>query len=522
MNLYKAGECLNYGLGRELMLGDKAEIKNYHLKVFVTYFGLVGYIKRDDISRIVDILIKDRNMQKVFVLLTNIIVKNLKEHFEFEDTDSLFNALNTIEIPYWVFRLVPDLFDVLPNAYYVDDRIYYIVNIADKYYFRSVDPNETSGVKLFRRIWDGPFNDDDFGCTISTNYSKILSYDENSKIFYLRSHSVYDLYCEYHVDTKQEHLKHYRCVGVLSKKYPVVFANGYLSVIVNNKIKNLKEKDFYENYCIKNDRIFVTMTSISQVAFKPYYLDVEGNRTEASYSEAKEYLIDSIDRDTMGQVFGSSQKFALKKTDILSFKVLNDCFCRDNLDLDETYILVYKRALEILKKYLSEDDDIVDILYAISDASKKLKKMISIHFMYAEGVARLEELHLAGKLKEVISDAKKLNEALLEGEEWDDKRLKGLNAIVGEGSCGQIGCFDIENGMLTRVTKGGIEKGQCIGNQLILPNAIESGIVSKNIENGIYEVQFNRELSEDEIDMILEEFSIDECFYHIIIDYKTA
>ena len=139
--LKKAGECLRYALGKELCMGEVDGVPN-HLNAFIVYMVLIGKFDRNSIGWIRYVNHRRESgtsdFQTFYRRLSNTIVKSLKKHFAFHDSESMFQALDEIVIPEWAFAESETIMNLLPDVYLVNDRLFFVIERNGGNYFKSV------------------------------------------------------------------------------------------------------------------------------------------------------------------------------------------------------------------------------------------------------------------------------------------------------------------------------------------------------------------------------------------------
>lgn len=536
MELRKAGECLSYGLGNELINNEDLSDKyNLNLKAFVTYFALMGYLSNDTVARIQKALEmevhKSYQRKNLFIQLSKPVIRDLKKKYVFNDFDQLIGELDNIEIPSWVFETKGVLLKLFPQVYLVHELLYYMVEDKGRYYFRCIHVNNIEDLLEFSRDFSVDFDIDmvpysEINHTISTRYSEIIGFNEETMTFYMRYRHADRMYVEYHADSKQEIIHRYRCFGVINNKFPVVEANNVLSLVVGNEIKKIKDIDIREDYEVKDGYIYAYPSYCVPTMFRPYVVTFDGARVEISQNEAAAYVIEKVKSDIRDfRRFSLHEEEEKLKTgeykeDIIFSLDYFDSFLTGRYDMEEDKeARIYHFIVKLLEVYLPTDKDVLDYFFLLSDVSKRLTKRRNIYFI-GEGLYwRLIELHLAGKLSCVIKDKYKLKKKLLQDVYWDDD---AINDIFGERILAEyVGYFSIANGMIEAQTEE-LDNAVCVGDMLFAKWLDRPGVVAYNLETGAYVIQYNRELADEEIQLILNTYHIVDVAYCISIDKNVS
>lgn len=523
----EAGECLSYALGNELIRGDeKINKHNYHLKAFITFFALKGYLTEDTIRKVQKLTKLEIKgivqLKNQFRELSKVLVKDLKKNFEFSDFTELITKLNKISIPNWVFEAKGTLFELLPQVYQVRDVIYYLTEVKGKYYFRCIHICEIDNVMNFEYDFFEDFDTDmvsyeETNHTISTKYSKVLGFNECTMTFYMKYRHSNKMYAEYHVDTKQEIVHYNKCYGVAENRLPIIDKGENLSVAVGNNIKKIKKRDIREEYVVKSGYIYVYPTYRVPSMFRPYILLIDGERMDISSQEAFDYVMERIDNDIYDFTSLMYEDEETLDASVFTLEYLDKLLDR-KYDLEENKdARRYHFIVKILKKYLPADEDVIDYFLLLSDASKRLEKEKDIKFIDDDLFWRLNELHLTNQLAAVIKNKEEFKKVLLQDAYWEEEITEDTYPLSISNE--YVGYFDIKNGKIISFVEK-IENAMCIGSMLLATWQDKPGIVAYNLDSGAYEIRYNRELNKNEVQGILEAYHIFDAAYCVSIDRK--
>lgn len=532
MEYRKAGECLSYGLGHELIRNeDPSDKHNPNLKAFVTDFALRGYLSKDTVARVGKVLDRDADnlsqKKNQFMQLSKLIVRDLKKKYEFNDFEQLVDVLNNIEIPSWVFKTKDILMELFPQVYLVHELLYYMIEDEDRYYFRCIHIRSVGDLLEFSQDFFEDFDTDtvpypETNHTISTRYSEILGFNEETMTFYMKYRHTNKMYVEYHADTKQEIIHRYRCFGVVNNKFPVIEIDNTISVVIGSEIKKIKEKDIHEDYEVKDSFIYVYPTYRIPTMFRPYILMLDGSRMEIPQNDAIAYVMEKVNDDIcdFGSPFLDDDEDKLKTGEYKENVVFSldyfDRFLTGRYDLEDyREARTYHFIVKLLAAYLPSDKDVLDYFFVLSDVSKRLTKDRSLRFIRNGVYWKLNELHLTGKLSSIINDKDKLKRKLLQDAYWEDD---SIDNDTYESDCAKyVGYFSIVKGRIV-AHKEEIRNAMCIGDMLFAKWLDRPGVVSYNLESGAYEIQYNRELTKEEVQLVLNAYHIVYAAYCVSVD----
>lgn len=517
MRVYKAGDCLSYAIGNELLEFSFGE----NMIAFVSYFVLKGFLDRnitDDVNQILsEVTDSDEEKKQQFLKLSKILVEGLKRKITFHNFDELHNELNKIMIPEWIFDNQQMVWKMFPQVFLVRDLIYYLVKGDEgRVYFRCIHVKKLRGAfDVDADFWseDEEFPFEETSRTISTKYAKILGFNEATMTFYLEFRYTNSLYAEYRLETNQEVIHHYHCYGIADNKFPVIRDGDKVSVVVRNKKIPIKEVVGCENYEIKEKHIYVSPTYGAM--FRPYRMLFSGERVEISYAEAVKYILENIRRDafdfSIKGFFWEKENNFMEQEDItLSLEYLEN-FLKEQYDLEENKeARIYYFIVQILKQYLPVEQDILDYFFLLGEVSKKMDEYYN--FLGEKIYWRLNELSLSGVLEENIKRLDQLRTVLLEDISDEDIPTEDEE---------YVGYFQFDNTGKMNWHRVKTDEAICIG-KMLLPEGGDGkkGIVAYDIENGIYEIRYNRMLEKNEIREILAKFQINRIPYSISVDKK--
>ena len=164
---------------------------------------------------------------------------------------------------------------------------------------------------------------------------------------------------------------------------------------------------------------------------------------------------------------------------------------------------MYHFIVKLLKGYLPPDKDVLDYFLMFSDVSKRRYKGVTSNFI-DEGIYwQLNEMHITGKLSRVIKDTY-----------WNDEMRKN---DIATGFTRYVGAFDFQGGKLIAMVEKE-DNARCIGDLLVANLDKKRGMVALNIETGAYEIQYIRELTSEEVNMIFSGFHIVDVAYRISVE----
>ena len=522
MVLYEAGDCLKYAMGRECESGFNGSdgFSPNHLSAFLVYFFLTNRIAVETIQRIEmekkRYKIGSRSFDLAYHAIFKYILTDLKRYYRFSSSEKLFDLLNEEKIPGWVFDLADVLIKMIPGVYLINDCLFDVVEEYGMSHFRCVP------VDKLPRSFDVASSDIlcEQGLTISNKYSEIFGYDPQRKVLFLKlKHSSF-AYAEYYLDEKTEIIHNYMCLG-LADTFPVILDEGNLSVVVGNTKKVIKKYDPFEIYLFMSGFIRVISKDRGKSFFKPYILKLDGSREETSYEDCAVFLVEKIDRDIkrgfdrlgfIDHMINHDYRYEKIKEGDIYFAFFESLF--DDVDqMKNKYGRLYIFILNLLKEYLPLDVDLLEYFYMFGDVSKHLwsdeRNILIDEALYR----RLNELHLSGKLGNVIHDIEGLKALLIEEDPGNDEKVEQYREQMTVHYDIKIGQFKFQDENIWYAV-GSQSDITIKANHLVIKEEIRkkdhAGMVSYNLLNGIYEVQYDRLMSKDEQYAVMDGFSISE------------
>lgn len=523
----RVGDFLKKGLSEEILNGEQAG--NYSsLKCAIITLVLKGYLKQEELKEIVALIDKANTLIDKEELLDEIIEflsNGLKKSFPFKSSEDFFEQLNEVEIPYSMLFAERYLWDIMSQAYVVDDSLYYIVKYNDINFFRQTKLYNLMGCNHFsyslfedsysdaEEVEDGPYGDN---YTISHSYNRILGFNPEKRVLYLQSSYLKESYTEYYIDTRQEEkVYHDYCYGVANNKYPIVKNRNKIALIMDDgSKKDIKEIKDYEEYEAKENYILVNRKDFSNRYFRPYRLYYSGEIDNAPYKYALKSLLSDISFDICYYACRRELLDFFKEHEFTLSNFL--LFFKENYEIVERlktgryyYILIEK-----LMKYFDDDQNCLDLFCEVLDIALRTKEgyKSAIGVEVCKAISNMEESGELNSCRNNVQEFKRIlgihipiNEKYKKKKE-EDKKAKLL-----------IGCFKEVDGEIV-ANKTTREFGKFYGNQLVPQRITEPGVVSYNKADKCFYIQYNRLLSDDELLQISDEFGLEDQACKVIVE----
>lgn len=493
----EAGDALRYAFFNELprVIADEEKYDYaFHFYTVMAYLYLNGIVEATSVLA-ADIAIRfnimNESVEKVIEKIAGILFPDFKEKLEFDDFDALAETLNQYIIPKWCFCIGYQICDsYVGDSVLCGDYLYYIAKSDGVSSLKKLNVNKINVNTVVR----------DEGMEVLDGFSDILAYDRKLHRIYLRYYNNEGSFCYFDIFNEDIVI----CEGSFFEWVDdvpfVVSGDGRLGMYIGESFYPLKEYYPYEKYNKRKDGFFITPSREYNRFFKPYYLNYDGRISKASDGECKEVLWNFIRRSfEMGVPFspisvgsiGDSNKIPIPGKLSMNgiMKTLDANISDEEKCSDKTYIIL-KSVFELLSKYISDDQDITELLYklyAVDCTWNKEKSSESIESIYDENLYRgfpSEKLYFM--LKELDITKKSENnslEKLLKEERYNDlfESLVGCKeeTISTSDAEKQIGTFSISSSEVSVKTMS-MDEGIYIGNQL-LPDSVfgmDEGIVT--------------------------------------------
>lgn len=513
MILDRVGECLQYGLTREVYIAGK-DCKFKYLKATLGYLILNGYIGRNEWSKLNSLYpfsdnVNEGDKKKQFEEILRFVMSRLKKKISFDTFEELIDKLNIFMMPEWMYKECDRIMFLLPDAYLVDDMLYFINPEDGSYCFElHSDENHKDDME------DDMENMRERCSTIlSHKYSQILGYNEEERVFYLSVKRIQNIYVEYHFDNGLEQVVHKKYIGIINNRYPVCEADGYLLIKAEGTWNRIKKSEAKEAYRVIGNKIFVTPKYRFPTMFVPYWMNPSGRVIEFSDQDAKTYLWRQIKNQFIP--FGKRDDSNEETDDYLTLDFM-EAFVSNNFDMNsDEYARLFFALIRLLKRYFPSDADMLQHFYVIMEVSNRYEEEVRNCRVSQSFFARLEELDSYDELRRYVYDLDAFRKMLLETVFWDDEKIKEA-----ERNCEpreKIGYFTIRRDKVKAFVHD-INDGVCMGSLMIMPGIHKKGVVAYNMEKQMYEIQYCRLINPKEMQEIVKEFNLQTKQYRVIIE----
>lgn len=513
MKLDKVGDCLRYGLTREIFV-NRRDFECKYLRAALVYLILYGYIAREDLPKIQALFPFEEgeaeNLRLRLERIVSFVMSKLKETIRFESLEELTKQLNEFEMPEWIYEDGGKLLQTLPDAYLVDDMFYYID--SEEGGLRCADCSGSEILKETKK---------DDSMILSHKYSHIMGFDVADGVFYLSVKGIKNVYAEYYVDSGQEMLIHKKCIGMIDGRTPIIEADGYLEMKAGGEWQYIKKTGIKEQYEVIRNKIYASPKHNFPTMFVPYWIHLNGEVRNVSYQEAKRYLWGQIQNEflpfsylkkmirNVGETESGKEENFFTLSFIREF-IDNNC----NPEKDECARRFYF-LVNTLAKYLPQDMDVLEYFYIIMEASNRYERKVNSGRLSEQLYWKIEEMDACDELGTYIYNLEEFRKKLLEAAYWDDERIEEEKIYCEPQD--KIGYFEICNGKV-RAYSVDINCGVCIGSLMIMPERPKRGIVAYNMEKQRFEIQYCRLMNPKEMQEIIKEFNLQAKQFCVMIE----
>ncbi|MBO6241546.1 MAG: hypothetical protein J6O61_12035 [Butyrivibrio sp.] len=509
----KLGNLLKTGLINEI--GSPNNSSTAAIREAVSYLYLWDYISADcyDSLRLFwesEGMPHKRSILDRFNDFSGVLLDELLEKFEVENFEELVEKLNCFTIPDWIGISLLWLDDILPEGHLLGDTLYFLGDRKDGG-CRDLLSICVNNIRNSYDITDSiSFIGSDFTGFLGVSRPDLL---------YLRSSEPGRFYI-YNSKTDNFEIIRGDFRFSLGASTAITTEGGNLMVRSIHGTSLICKTGDYESYEKAGSFIKVIPDMKATGFFQPYYLDIYGGRNEASDEEKRRFLWDflTFSSGPVGEDDGIGPLPEKMNVRYL-MESLNETFSPfDRCNSD--YLINLESLLMFMKSLLSEEHDLMDILYVLADIDRKLtapkRNFPSDDLLENLGVLRRNEKR---ELKESL-----LNIGKQESVEYLRKALlsDSYDTFYGEGkdkSDGLIGAFTCRGDALKVLTKH-VEEGMYIGDLSIMPviDGAVHGTVSYDARNDSFIVTSKEELAEIQRCRIVEAFNLQNSRKMFLVD----
>lgn len=258
--------------------------------------------------------------------------------------------------------------------------------------------------------------------------------------------------------------------------------------------------------------------------FKPYKIMIDGRREEYPYDEHASFLVGKIEEhmnDDMGMIqslFSGRNSVVIpdfvSKGQVISLDFLDKLI--EKYDLEDNRIArMYHFLNKLIEEYLPKETDVLDHYYMFADVSRRLNEDMGTEFIAEQLYWRMNELNLSGKLERVIHKVDALRDILLEDAYWDDESILNLKTER-DTSDGKVGYFELERTKM-RSYSVLLDEGIVVENSLVMKDSYLPGVVSFDLQSGMFEIRYTRILNKKERQKVLRTFMLEDnnCRFYV-------
>lgn len=517
MNEKRVGDCLEYALVDEFF---QEMYEDVYIKAVIMYLVLYGYIDRL-VQKEISILLlikegKKVKRDKIFDKIVKLLMKELKKKYKGCDFEQIIICLNVFVIPEWIFQNAAALEDIDGKEILINDMLYYIED--DPFpMLRVVNSCCFSDRKIFsREIADNH----DTCCgnyTISHMFSWIFGYDEQEKALYLQLKYDKNYFAKYFVNTGQTALVRGEGMGSVEDRPVIKKGRRIYIVLKGGEWKELKKEVAEEEYTICSDGILISPSVHNPSFFIPYLLNARGEKKEIDYTQKWIFAMQRIANEVypvrcqfeIHCPLNSANELTYEKLCITYLKeYMKYCKSHEGWDPNEKYA----RLIAFMELFFSGIEDLLDIILVLEEVSANMRqtseyvaineKLLDImEEWYRNGESiDFEASALRDRLYSQVGHSSSENKKFHSMQNWDDDDYN-LRGYVG------AFYFDGDNILHAKPRQRRTAKnvcGYCMGTN---PEEYP-GMVVFDRTQGLFKIQYDRMLTVNEINQVVDDFGL--------------
>ncbi len=436
----KLGDAFKYGMACELpkAFEVKSNDELKHFNASIAFMGVNNLLSKELILEVYKIvhthLDVGKSVPKTVGAISTAIFDELLKQYRFKNLGELLEILNSKIIPPWYFLKGKELLEKCgQGAFEHEGYLYYIAENQGQEAFSKIGVNtiiDNTDLDSFRRIRN-----------IGYGYERICGFDSNLKRVYLIKKNQPSFYYVY--DMLSDTFKVIKG-KLLTINEGIPFSinqDGYVVYMLGDEEHKVRQILPNEKYVVRDKYFFVRPNRIEKGCFYPYCVSFDGKVFPADIEDCRKIIWSEIqilaDCDDLNDNYYCDKK-------ALSIISIVDYF-RENNTGNKMYgdkpVLLFNEILAILQGYVSENEDITQLLYVLYDANIRLHSN-GENFPSEKLYWRIKEIQTSESnnetFKELLStkDYKGLNELLSEkgtDDKVDESPLLGTIFLTDDG-----------------------------------------------------------------------------------------
>ena len=522
----KLGDALRYGLIYEIL--DASDNSEVHLYGAISYLYLNGYIQNKTATSIYDSMrlkkiSNDNELKKIVKKISEKVFDDLRDSlelgFSYKSLEDFVEDLNKVSISYSYFVFGETLTEKSRCGMFLNEQTLYYIAMED-------ERTSLAKIKLVDLEQGVSLDMQAAKERLGYNYIKICGFDKGLRRVYLKGVGQEGLYHYYDMLTNLFVVCPAAFIDFKMNVPYVITNDGYFAMVQGDEVHKIRKYQTFEHYIARKNDFLVVPKDINTKAFLPYRVMFNGMVVSADAEACRRFIWKELEivvkLQSLSWLFSKGlldvndismpQKMTLDSI-IGTFK--NE-ISGDELCTNKSFILL-ESTFNILKGYISSDEDVTKLLYVLYDVNQQLNGEEMERFPSEKLYLRLKELNIRKnvELNKIFekNDFEELKKLILDGKTND-------NVNKEKDKEGLIGWFYLwESEMECHSFKrkyGTIVGNLIIGNPNIIGMKLDkvSGFVSYDCFEDCYYITCDRVLTPENQLTILCRFNLrDEEFY---------
>lgn len=516
------GDALENGLLREIFTNSD----NTNIKAAISYLYLNDFISAKcalklsilvGVSDVMNFEDEDKKANHISDIVSELLNDwKFSSKVRIRSLDALLAYTAKLEIPSWIIKKADEIYEYIPDVVYLKDELFYL----------SKDSGKTS---LIGEPVSGLFNSEKLAYDCGDNIEGI---DKDRGIIYLTCSNIPNVYYEYYIDDNYLKIVSKVLIGVADGT-PVYEVDGNIVIRVNGSYNTVIKAYSNASYDIRDGYILVLPEDSSTDIFEPFLVFLDGRRKSCSEVYIRNYIWQKIlsffEVNAKESFFlpGIDSDRYLKNEKNTKVPIMTVGGIRVKLQelLGDRYF-VDKRAihfdqvLEILSRHYDPDNfELTELLYTLISAERSYHDdYANIYGFTSMTYFRLLDLEKKDNLDKLLPDRDLLREKMkIQGEK---------KAIVNDESGSNkeslekkwVGCFEFTDDEILFSKDRIVEAFVLDDIILYAPSKINhKGMVTFNTKTNKYFIYYHRNLNSAELDILTEEFEINDYEYYMIV-----
>ena len=516
------GDALENGLLREIFTNSD----NTNIKAAISYLYLNDFISAKcalklsilvGVSDVMNFEDEDKKANHISDIVSELINDwKFSSKVRIRSLDALLAYTAKLEIPDWMIKKADDIYEYIPDVVYLKDSLFYLVK----------DSGKTS---LIGEPVSGLFNSEKLAYECGDNIEGI---DKDRGIIYFTCSNIPDVHYEYHIDDNYLKVIKNELVGI-ADGIPVYEVDGNIVIGANGSYNTVIKAYSDACYDIRDGYILVQSEDSSTDILEPFIVFLDGRRKPCSEAYVRNYIwqkiLSFLEVNAKLSFFlpgmDSDKYLEDEKNTIVPIMTVSGIRVKLQELLGDRYftdkrVIHFDQVLEILSRHCDPDNfELTELLYTLISAERSFHDdYANIYGFTSMTYFRLLDLEKNDNLDKLLLDSDLLREKMkIQGEK---------KAIVKDGSKPNteslenkwVGCFEFTDDDI-------LFSKDRMGDAFVLDDSIlyspaktnHKGMITFNTKTNKFFIYYHRNLNSAELDILTEEFEINDSEYYMIV-----